>query len=608
MPDDLAIPPALALSPADEARTFHLPPGFRIELVAAEPLVHDPVAMAWDDRERLWVCEMRGFMPNVDGEGETEPVGSIVVLTDTDGDGRMDERAVFLDGLVLPRALLPIHDGLLYIEPPDLVFARDEDGDGTADTREVVDTGLGGIASPEHAVNGLMLGLDNWIHCANHSLSYRLVDGEWRRRRTAGGGQWGITKDDLGRIFFDTNPDPLRGDPYPSHYAVRNPNHGTAAGVNVRYAKDLRVWPVRMTPGVNRGYREGLLNEDFELTKFTAACGPLIHRGDALPPELRGDAFVCEPAGNLVKRFVLSEKSDGSFVATNAREGPDFLASTDERFRPVNLYDGPDGALYVVDMYRGVIQHKIFVTSFLREQIVARGLEEPIGLGRIWRIVHEEHAGARGPDLEEASWSELMACLSHPNGWWRDTAQRAIVAEGADSRDARELLQREALYGESPLGRMHALWALEGIERLDPGLLMGALHDDDPGVLLAAVRVSEPFLHVEPRLVERLSALAHAGDPRVRRQVILSLGENPTEATDGALLALLDEGTADAEERSWFLSGLHRRELAFLDRLVPERWADDCPGRSGFVQALARAVAREGRSDAIGALLGSIDR
>ncbi len=596
LPADLEIPPAPALSWEEELATFRVADGYTVELVAAEPLVHDPVAIAWDERQRLWVCEMRGYMPNVDGEGEREPVGSIAVLTDTDGDGRMDERQVFLDELVLPRAIRPMRGGLLYIEPPDLIFCRDEDGDGRGDAKEIVDTGLGGIESPEHAVNGLLIGIDNWIHCANHPWSYRYRprDEKWERRRVAQAGQWGIAKDDLGRIFFNTNPDPLRGDPYSSHYAVRNPNHGRAAGVNVRYAHDKRVWPSRITPGVNRGYQPQTLRDDFTLASFTGACGPAIHFGEA---------FVCEPCGNLVKRYALEEKEDGSYAATNVVEGTDFLTSTDERFRPVNLAGGPDGALYVVDMYRGVIQHRIFVTSFLRKQILERELEQPIGLGRIWRVVNEDAELPDGPDLAKASWTQLVACLSHPNVWWRDTAQRLLIEEGRDDSDAIELVRELAADDTaSPLGRMHALWALEGMNRLNARLVSRALRAEDQQLVAAAARCADSSLNTRGELSEAmLKVLRRTGSPFLRRQILLSLDGSSLFVAQHMAMLFDPESRA---EREAVLSGVGGHELDLVRHVVQlGAWSGEEPGRREFLKLLARAVGREGISDNLDQLL-----
>ena len=607
LPAGLIIPPAPVLSPTEQAATFVLADGLRLELVAAEPLVHDPVAICFDGDGRLWVAEMRAYMPNVDGTGEEEPVGSIATLTDTNGDGRLDQRTVFLDGLVLPRALAIAGDGLLVITPPDLIFCRDTNGDGRADERTLIDTNLGGIASPEHAINGLIYTLDGWYQCANSPVRYRLRNDTWERARTGGGGQWGLSLDDYGRTFFNTNSDPLRADNYPSHYAIRNPNHGRAAGVNVRILHDFTVFPSRITPGVNRGYRPGLL-QDFRLVKYTGACAPHYYRGAGLGAGYADTVFVCEPCANLIGQVHIEERADGTLQADRAHPRREFLTSTDERFRPVNLADGPDGGLYIVDMYRGLIQHRLFVTTFLRKQVLARGLDSPTGLGRIWRVVADERQRPLPGPTSEASWHGLVELLAHPNGWWRDTARRTLAEEGGDSRDAWQLLRRMAVAGPTALARIHALWALSAMESIDRPFALAVLDDPHPEVRLAAVRVSEGlFGGLANPVVDKVVQLATESPGRLRHQVMLSLGESGAPAARAGLGALATLDVSHANLRSAVLSGLNGAELTFLTSLLADRaWSEQAPGRDKFLRLLARAVGREGSSTGITALLERI--
>src|SRR2546429_3028329 len=427
-------PPAPPFAPDQALKSFKLQPGFRIELVAAEPLVHDTVQIAFDPDGRIGVIEMRGYMPSIDGTGETNKVGDVVVLEDTDGDGRMDKRTVFLDGLVMPRALALVRGGALVADSTNLWFCRDKNGDLRCDEKTLVasdyatedDPKLGARASPEHASNGLLRALDNWIYSANHTTRFRNTEGAWQREPTIFRGQWGISQDDFGRLFYNSNEDPVRADFVPSTYLGRNPHYRSAAGVNVQLYDDKAVWPARVNPGVNRGYRTGQLRPDGTLATFTAACAPLVYRGDNFPDEVHGNVFVCEPAGNLIKRYVLEQRGV-SFKATNAYEKAEFLASTDERFRPVNLNDGPDGCLYIVDMYHGILEHRLYITSYLRQQILDRGLDRHTDLGRIYRIIRESEPPGPMPHLSKAGPAELVKHLSHPNGWWRDTAQQLLV-------------------------------------------------------------------------------------------------------------------------------------------------------------------------------------
>ena len=631
LPESLRLPPPEPLAPEAERATFVLPPGVDVELVAAEPLVGDPVTMAFDGDGGLWVAEMHGYMRDVDGNDEDEPIGQIARLTDTDGDGRMDERTVFIEGLILPRALLPTRGGLLYIAPPELVFAEDTDGDGAADRRRVLASGLGGIESPEHAINGLVPGMDNWIRVANAPSRYRFVGQDtgrfadaaralghgWVAGRTAGGGQWGLSRDDEGRFFYNTNSQSLFVDLFPSWYATRNPSLGRGKGVLVRVVRDETVRPSRPTPGVNRGYQAGLLREDGTLSRFTAACSPFIHRGAAMA-SFHGDAFVCEPAGHLIKRFELVDQPDGRIAATDPRRLGEFLTSTDERFRPVALANGPDGALYVADMYRGVIQHRIFVTSFLRKQIEERKLEAPIGRGRIWRITDSattDRAYAVPPPMSARSWTEVCAALESPDGWWRDMAQRTIVEEGEGDADAVELT-RQAADSANPLARLHALWALEGVGALTTKRIFESFADPDPRVVRAAMRLSEPHLGQDTDAwVARIFAAAARGGARDRWQAVMTLGEVPNTtgagATTGtaareALLKLLarrprgtrQDGFEDPILVDAVLSGLGGEELEFLEFAAGEAaFAKESTGRERFASRLAGCVGREERSD-----------
>jgi glucose/arabinose dehydrogenase len=485
------IPPAPALSPDEALKTFKLQPGFRMELVASEPLVEAPIAMAFDPDGRIWVVELRGYMPNLDGVGEQNIPGRIVILEDTNHDGRMDKRTVFLDNLIMPRALALVRGGALVAEPPRLWFCRDTDGDGKCDQKTEVAADYGDQKNPEHTANGLVLDRDNWIYNLSHPYRYRFSRGEWIRQPDVNRAQWGLAQDDFGRLFYTSNSDQLRGDLVPSQYLKGRPPGAKPSAIAAKIASDQTVWPGRVNPGVNRGYEPDTLRPDGTLWKFTAACGTSIYRGDLFPADFYGNAFVCEPAGNLVRRNLLLEQ-DGLITATNAYFNSEFLTSTDERFRPVNTYTGPDGALYIVDMYRGLLQHRLYVTTYLRKQAEERGLDKPLDQGRIYRVVPENKPRGKPPASTKASDEQLVRTLSHPNGWWRDTAQRLLIERGS-SAVVPELKQ---IVHASPnmVTRLHALWALEGMEQLDSDLISTALLDSAPKIRAAAVRISEPLI------------------------------------------------------------------------------------------------------------------
>jgi mono/diheme cytochrome c family protein/glucose/arabinose dehydrogenase len=554
LPSHIKVPPSPPLSPEKALETFKLAPGFRIELVAAEPLVEDPVCLQWDADGRIWVCEMLGYMPNVDGAGEEAPVGRVSVLEDADGDGRMDKRTTFLDRLVLPRAIALFADGVLVAEPPNLWFCRDKDGDLRCDEKTLVLPGYASVKVVEHTANGLLRAIDNWVYSANGKVRLRREKGAWVQGTTRSRGQWGLAQDDVGRLFYNTNPEWLRGDLAPCYNARAHAPKDPSG--NVLLMKTQEVWPARVNAGVNRGYLKGVLRDDGRLAACTAACGPVVYRGDAYPDEFRGNVFACDPAANLVKRMILTEEA-GTLSARNATEGTEFLTSTDERFRPANLYTGPDGCLYLVDFYRGVIQHRLYVTSFLRKQIQSRDLEKPLGMGRIWRIVHESRKPA--PKLSKAAPAELVGQLSHANGWVRDAAQQLLVDRASVSAEG--ALRRLALSGPT-VPRLHALFTLEGLGRLDAALLDACAKDADPRVRLAAESIRE--------------------------------GSDPV----GALVA------AAAANPDLPAAALAVKELDILERLMAsDEWEKEAPGRAALLGRIASRIAQEGKPERVAALL-----
>lgn len=607
---DFVVPPAVVRSPVEELATLQLAPGFEARLFAAEPLVADPVAAAFDANGRLWVVEMRSYMRDVDATDEARADGRIVVLHDDDHDGRADRSVPFVEQLVLPRAVLPLLGGALVVSPPQLLWCPDADGDGRADDRVAVLGGFeSGLANPEHCGNSLCWGFDHRIHLANDVRMLQRVGDRFDVTTGAGGGQWGLSLDDRGRAFFNYNEDWLRVDLVPGRHGPAAAAVGGLPQLNWRVVAERTTWPVRVTPGVNRGYQPGRL-VDGRLAIHTAVCAPLVHRGRRLPG-CDGDVFVCEPAGNLVRRIRLRAAGDGSLAGGNVYEDEhrEFLASTDERFRPVHLVDGPDGALWLVDMYRGVIQHRNFVTTFLRRQIEGRGLASPTGLGRIWRIVP---AGAPLPArplaLATADAAALLGALGDDEGAVRDLALRTLV-----QRRPLELLPalRELLRTEPrPAVRIAAMSALCGLGPLHAEDLRAALYDDDEGVLAFAVERAGPRLAAGDRMVWlRCEHLATAAPLSVAWHLALVLGdvlrapaavgERPREAARTLLLALARRPDADAGLLAAVATGAGPSELPALLR----RAADHDLAKERVVELTRRATL--GRDPAIvEALLG----
>ena len=529
------------LSPEAALETFHLAPGYRVELVASEPLVQDPVAIDWDTDGRLWVVEMPGYMRDIAGKDEHDPIGRIVVLEDRDGDGKMDKRTVFADRLVMARAIKVLDRGVLVGEPPHIWLMRDTNGDLKADTKEPVTDAYGRVEiDPQNNANALDWSLDNWMHMAGQvDIALRLRRGAFEVRRTLRRGQWGVTHDDRGRIYRNSNESALHIDVVPSAYFARHPNLLRTRGSYERLADDNPelndVWPIRRTPGLNRAYQFGILREDGSLARFTAVCSPLVYRGDRLPSELYGNVFVAEPAGNVVSRIIVSD-DETMPRARKAYERGEFLASTDERFRPVYLTNAPDGTITIVDLYRGILEHRLSMTEYLRDQILARQLEQPTGFGRIYRVVHDTTQRDTARPLKRTSTpADLVAALSHPNGWWRDTAQRLIVERFGVSSAAAERVAPAlvSLAERAPdwRTRLHALWTLDGIDALPASVVMRTLEDSSPDVRAAAIRLAEPWLGDEKHPLQRaVVKLVDDPDWAVRRQLAASLGARARRA------------------------------------------------------------------------------
>lgn len=551
------------LSPASELKTFALAdPRLRITLAASEPMVEAPIACSFDEDGRLWVVEMRTYMPDLTGSGELEPDNRIVILEDLDNDGVFDKSTTFLDRLVLPRAVAPCHGGALVIEPPNLFFCPDRNKDGVADDKIRLLDGFLGRENPEHAGNGLVYGIDNWWHLSQHHEEFSF-NGEriTSRRPTPVVGQWGLARDDVGRLYYTPNSDALLCDVFPKHYASRNPHYTNPAGIGENICRDQRVWPSVSTPGVNRGYMEGVLRADKRLAKLTGACGTVIYRAAALGEEYRGNAFICEVAGNLVKRLILEERDEVP-SARNAYEGREFLTSSDERFRPVNLTVAPDGSLIVCDMYRGVVQHKMFVTPYLADQVKRRGLERPLNRGRLWRISNIDQPRSLAPRLSRAGDGELVALLAHEDGWWRDTAQRLLVERGSVAVEE-DLLALATNSNADHRARLAALWTLDGLGRKLSSERITLDQATDPNSLLRihAARISEasPQSQSVGRFLERSVRSRMA-----RVQFVLTEGSNASENAPDSFLQAIRPWLGDRYIRA---AALSRAGIKYADSL-----------------------------------------
>jgi mono/diheme cytochrome c family protein/glucose/arabinose dehydrogenase len=576
----LKLPYAALHSPEEESRTFKLAPGYRIELVAAEPMVQKPIFFEFDPDGRIWVIEYQGYMRDLAGRGEGDPICRLVVLEDTDHDGRADKHTVFLDKLVMPRSFAFVKGGILLQEPPKLWFCEDIDGDLRCDKRTGVGT-MGVAGNPQHTANGLRYGIDNWLHNSDWPKRHRWENGKLIEQETIHRGQFGQTFDETGRFFTCYENRALHGDLIPAELVLRNPNLPRdiiASAVNVSLSsKAQEVYPVRPTPAVTLGALE--LRDDGRLRTYTIVSGICSYDGHQFPEDARGNVFIPESGGHLIGRLKLGDDIAPSASRFYPAE-QEFLASTDERFRPVNARVGPDGALYVADMYHGIIEHVIFMVPWLAKQVEERGLDKGHDMGRLWRIVAEDRSlDRKSPLLSKAPPAELVKLLDHPNGWHRITAQRLLVERGAAS-----LLQNHQ--AETALGRLHALWTLEGMQTLTARHLQAGLRDEDWRVREAACRLSANRIDTDVLETTARNDL----NERVRLAATLAL----VELGDAASLNRVLGTNRHPLFRVAALGGLQGKELEFLqDESLPKE----------LHPLLAQCVIQEGKAERLAALV-----
>ncbi|MGB7393665.1 MAG: c-type cytochrome [Pricia sp.] len=464
---------------------------FDLEIIASEPLLNAPVAIDFDDQGRVWSVQMPGYMSNLEGMGEDEPSGSIRILEDRDEDGVMDHAKVFLDSLVMPRALAHVYGGLLYAEPPNLWFVEMEND--RPGKRTLVDSLYAPEGNPEYQPNGLVLNIDNWIYSAKHPYRYQRNAGKWHKEPTSQRGQWGITHDNIGRLYYNDNARQLLGDYLLPNLLVRNKYIEPRLGVNRLLTDDQRLYPLHPT-SVNRGYAPGVLDNDSILKEVTSACSPLVYRGSTFPTEYDQNVFVCAPEGNLIKRNLIAFHGD-SISAEQAWQGKEFLASTDEGFRPVALNNGPDGSMYVVDMHRGAIQHYAFLSPYLKKQLKEKKLDTVLGMGRILRISNKNAQTPSILNFENASTTELVERLKHKNGWVRDRAQHYLIFQ--DRQDAIPQLVAMVNEKENPYSQIHSLRTLDGLDALSFDILKEAVIESKPDVVAHAIVLLENFITAE---------------------------------------------------------------------------------------------------------------
>jgi putative membrane-bound dehydrogenase-like protein len=568
---------SLHAAPLAEPGNYHLHPALEIRLVAKEPDVVDPVALTFDEQGRMFVLEMRdypyGFGP------ERKPGGTIRLLEDTNDDGQFDRSTLFAEGLSFPTSVAPWRGGVLVTAPPEIVFLRDNDGDGKADEREVLFKGFN-LDVTDSNVNGLRWGLDNRVHglnggnggsvtstrkpgppvgIRNLDFSFDPASGDFTTTCHASGG-FGLAFDEWGHSFVTYNIDHMQQRILPVRYLERFPGLAPIdATVSISDHGDMaRLYPISEP--------ETRVNHPEQSGHFSSAGGLGFIGWSGYPGDLSGSVLVCDVVGNLVHRDVLKENGP-IFAATRApaEQASEFFASRDKAFRPVGAELGPDGALYLIDMQRDVIEHPDFIPKKVLEKLDIRAGDTR---GRIYRVTPKGGLPWRKPNLRQASVTELVQHLADSNAWWRCAAQRVVV----DRRDRTAVpeLVSMARNKKAPLGRLHALWALEGLGALEETLVAQALADASPGLRENGLLLAERLLAKSELL--RGQVLARAGDShsRVRFQAALTIGQFEHPGAWNALAKVLLADHAHRWSRVAVLSSLREGEDRLLRALLSD--------------------------------------
>ena len=617
------------LTPLEALESFQIAEGFRLDLVASEPQVADPIAITFDEDGKLYVAEMRGYPFDPPPGGGLE--GRIRLLEDNDGDGVFESSRVFADGLHWPSGIACWNGGIFVTAAPDILYLKDTSGDGVADIRRTVFTGFG-TAKSEDIVNNLKWGMDNWIYgttsynggtvrhperSADHGVPLGSNDFRFHpvtevfEAVEGTRGDFGNAFDEWGNRFSSNSGNPVIHAVFPLRHVVEGmePPQLSAS----IYESDRLVYPIS-EPEPWRMARKSYWSRWVDTTRdmraqrfpprelafqgyLTGGAGLGIYRGTVFPPEFRGNAFTPEPAGNLVLRTVL-EPQGVTFRARRATVDREFLASTDNWFRPVNFANAPDGCLYMVDMYREVIEDPSAIPGEILEHI---DYYTGQAMGRIYRIAPAEFLPMPPPRLGKASPSELVGALNHENGWWRSTAQRLLVERQAV--EVAPALKALLAHSDSPHGRLHALWSLDGLGQLDEGALLAALDDAHPALRQAAVRLSEAQFRHSSRLRAKVSSLASDQDAAVRFRVALAGSAMEGNSKASILASILRRDPSDPWIRAAVFSGTGQNSAALLSILLKDDAFITDQDSPGAVRDLAEHIARARADEEMHAML-----
>ena len=553
--------------PQQSLRSIHVRPGFRVELVAAEPLVMDPIALDWGAEGKLWVVEMADYPLGLDDRGK--PGGRVRYLEDTDGDGQYDKSTVFLDGIAYPTGVMAWRDGVLVSAAPSVFFARDDDGDGKADTRTVLYRGFG-EGNQQHRVNGFEWGLDNWIYLANgdsggtiesvktgHKVDIRGRDLRIRPddgsiEALAGQTQFGRHRDDHGNWFGCANPLPVRHYVLSDRYQRRNPHvAGPALHRDLATAGNTQLFPISRVISHWSGYRSPAVGQSH---RFTSACSTSVYRGSMFGSGFEQNTFTCAPVHNTVhRRKLLPDGLSFKSVRPDDESDFEFLASNDSWFRPTTVTTGPDGALWITDMYRLVIEHPQWIDDQREKELFLRAGHDR---GRIYRVFPEDSKLRPVPRLDKLTSKQLVSKLGSSNGRIRDMAQRLLIER--NDRSVVDQLRETTKLATSPMSRLHALCTLDGLDAADNPTLVAAIDDTHPTVRRHAIRISERNETMLPAMQKRVDD----DDPHVLLQLAYSLGESSNPLAIKVMADIALKHSNDTLLRAAIVSSLNKANVA----------------------------------------------
>jgi mono/diheme cytochrome c family protein/glucose/arabinose dehydrogenase len=543
-PDFSPKPPVLPLSPAQEQAKFWLPPGFKLEPVLTEPHIEEPAQIAFDGNGRMFVLQLRGYMQDADGGGTLDPTGRISVHEDKDGDGVYEAHSIFVDNLVFPRMVMPFGPNRILTKESnadEVWLYTDTNGDSVADRKELFTTGMGRLANVEHQESHFMWGMDNWIYSTYNAFRVRWTPGGVLREPTgANQAQWGVTQDNYGKPWFQSGASGMPG------YFQFPVAYGNFAWQPDQFEQDLNIiWGAPVLIADMQGGMNAVRMPDGSLARATGAAGNDVFRGDRLPADMIGDYFYGETVGRVVRRL-RPVKIEGMTQLRNVYPLSEFIRSTDPLFRPVDMTTAPDGTMYITDMYRGIIQESQWSGpgTYLRQKIDQYALDKVVRHGRIWRLSYEG-MGRRTelPRMNDETPAQLVAHLSHTNGWWRDTAQQLLVLK--QDKSVVPALAQLARSSSNQLARIHALWTLEGLGSADAALVRELMKSPDPQIRMAAVRVSETLYKAGDRsFAADYANLTKDADVDVVLQAILTLNTLKVANAPATIKAAMDANPA----------------------------------------------------------------